>query len=72
MRFAELISMSDSALFISAAPGILTGRDEERLMQMFRRASQHTSGLAPVDWMDRMIPEQYICDGEVRRYEWYE
>jgi alpha-galactosidase len=72
MRFAELISMSDSALFISAAPGILTGRDEERLMQMFRRASQHTSGLAPVDWMDRMIPEQYICDGEVRRYEWNE
>lgn len=72
MRFAELISMSDSALFISAAPGILTGRDEERLMQMFRRASQHTSGLAPVDWMERMIPEEYICDGEVRRYEWSE
>jgi alpha-galactosidase len=72
MRFAELISMSDSALFISAAPGILTGRDEERLMLMFRRASQHTSGLAPVDWMERMIPEQYICDGEVRRYEWNE
>ena len=47
LRFAELISLSDSALFISAAPGILTPHDEERLMQAFRRSSLGGNDLEP-------------------------
>lgn len=70
LRFAELISYSDSALFISAAPGILTPKDEERLMQMFRRLSLGGNTLAPVDWMETRIPEHYLCNGESRHVSW--
>ena len=72
LQFAELISMSDSALFISAAPGILSPQDEERLMVMFARAAKGGGNLAPLDWLERKIPEQYLGEGNVHRYVWDE
>ena len=72
LRFAELISLSDSALFISAAPGILTPRDEERLMQAFRRSSLGGNDLEPLDWMERNVPEHYSCRGQRYDYTWNE
>ena len=70
LQFSELISMSDSAFFISAAPGILSESDEARLMDMFRRITRPGSDLEPLDWMERMVPEQFFGDGQVRRYNW--
>ena len=72
LQFSELISMSDSAFFISAAPGILSESDEQRLMQMFCRITRPGSNLEPLDWMERMVPEQYFGDGQVRQYTWDE
>jgi alpha-galactosidase len=72
LQFSELLSMSDSAFFISAAPGILNEQDEQRLMQMFCRITRRGSDLEPVDWLDRRVPEQFIGDGQLRRYTWDE
>lgn len=72
MQFSELISMSDSAFFISAAPGILSQDDEARLMQMFRRIVHGGSDLEPMDWLERKVPEQFFGDGQIRRYQWDE
>ncbi len=72
LQFSELLSMSDSAFFISAAPNILSESDEQRLMQMFCRITRGGSDLAPLDWMDRMVPEQYFGDGQIRQYTWDE
>jgi len=70
LRFAELISLTDSAFFISAAPGILTPKDEERLMEMYRRASKFNNDAAPIDWMDKAIPEEFIHEGKTYKYDW--
>ena len=72
LQFSELLSMSDSAFFISAAPGILSEQDEQRLMHMFRRITRGGSDLEPVDWTERRVPEQFIGDGQLRRYTWDE
>lgn len=72
LRFAELISLSDSALFISAAPDILKPKDEERLMECFRRSSLGGHDLEPLDWMERDVPEHYMCGGKQYDYTWDE
>jgi alpha-galactosidase len=72
LRFAELLSMSDSAFFISAAPGILSEQDEQRLMQMFQRAACGGGNLEPLDWMERKVPEQYLNDDQRLGYCWDE
>ena len=70
LQFSELLSMSDSAFFISAAPGILSSDDEARLMQMFCRIAKGKSDLEPLDWMERMVPEQYFGDSATHSYRW--
>jgi alpha-galactosidase len=72
LRFAELISLSDSALFISAAPGILKPQDEERLMECFRRSALGGHDLEPLDWMERDVPEYYACGGKEYHFSWEE
>ena len=72
LRFAELISLSDSALFISAAPDILKPKDEERLMECFCRSSLGGHDLEPLDWMERDVPEHYMCGGKQYDYTWDE
>jgi hypothetical protein len=72
LQYSELLSMSDSAFFISAAPGILSTADETRLMDMFRRITRPGSDLEPLDWQERMVPEQFFGDGQVRQYTWDE
>ena len=72
MQFSELLSMSDSAFFISAAPGILSQDDEQRLMQMFCRIARGGSDLEPIDWLDKKVPEQFFADGQFHRYDWDE
>ena len=72
LHFSELLSMSDSAFFISAAPGILCEQDEARLQQMFCRITRGGSDLAPLDWMDKKVPEQFFGDGRTRSYCWDE
>ena len=72
LYFSELLSMSDSAFFISAAPGILCEQDEARLQQMFCRITRGGSDLEPLDWMDKKVPEQFFGDGHARSYCWDE
>ena len=72
LRFAELISLSDSALFVSAAPGILKPQDEERLMECFRRSALGGHDLEPLDWMERDVPEHYACGGREYHFTWEE
>jgi len=64
--------MSDSAFFISAAPGILSENDEKRLSVMFRRISVGGGCLEPIDWMERKVPEQYLGCGRLLQYGWEE
>lgn len=70
LQFSELLCMSDSAFFISAAPGILTTQDEERLQQMFGRITRGGSDLEPLDWLEKKVPEQFFGDGQMRSYSW--
>lgn len=70
LDYAELISFTDSALFVSAAPGILTTKDEERLMEAFRRASKFNNEMTPVDWMDTSLPTEFMYDGKLYKYDW--
>jgi alpha-galactosidase len=70
LQFSDLLSMSDSAFFISAAPGILTDEDEARLQQMFDRIACGSGGLEPLDWMESKVPQQYVGDGKRLCYHW--
>lgn len=68
--FADLISCCNSALFVSAAPGILQPADVEKLIAIYARSAAGRSNAVPLDWQEKETPEMFLCDGEIVKYEW--
>lgn len=70
LQFAELIARCNSTLFVSAVPDVLTARDIDRLIEIFRCAAMEKNAAEPVDWMERAIPEEIMWNGQLYRYDW--
>ncbi len=70
MQFADLIARCNSALFVSAAPGVLTTAQIDQLMEIFRIASSSPDEAEFLDWMDQRTPERFMWNGKELRYDW--
>lgn len=70
MQFADLIARCNSALFVSAAPGVLTTAQIDQLMEIFRIASSSPAEAEFLDWMDQRTPERFMWNGKELRYDW--
>ncbi len=69
--FADLIARTNSALFISAAPGILQAKDIDRLIEIYRISSKGQTEAEPVDWVENPFPARYRWNGIEMEYPWF-
>lgn len=71
LRFFEACALSGTSLFISITPGMLTDADKKRLMDSFAIADRGCE-MEPVDWFDTNCPRQYMADGKLHTFNWYD
>ncbi len=71
LRFFEACALSGTSLFISITPGMLTDADKKRLSDSFKIADKGTT-MKPVDWFDNTCPRQYLSDGKLYTFNWYD
>ncbi len=70
LLFADLIARCNSALFVSAAPDILSPKEIDRLIDIFRISSMQPKEPVFLDWMDKQTPETFLIDGKEVFYDW--
>ena len=70
LMFAELIAKFNSALFISAQPGILKPKDIEKLIELFRLSSMGCEEATPIDWKEEPRPTSYLWNGKEYSFNW--
>lgn len=70
LMFAELIAKFNSALFISAHPGILKPKDIEKLIELFRLSSMGCEEATPIDWKEEPRPTSYLWNGKEYNFNW--
>ena len=49
----------------------LTDADKKRLSDSFKIADKGTT-MKPVDWFDNTCPRQYLSDGKLYTFNWYD
>ena len=70
LLFADLIARCNSALFVSAAPNILSSQEIDKLIEIFRISSMQPKEPVFLDWMDKQTPERFLIDGQEVFYDW--
>lgn len=71
IRFFEACAISGTSLFISITPGMLSDADKKRLADGFKIADKGTE-MEPLDWFDNNCPREYLVDGKVHSFKWYD
>ncbi len=69
--FADIIARCNTALFVSAAPNILTTRDIDRLIEVYRISSMGQTEAEPLDWLTNPIPCEFRWNDITMRYPWF-
>lgn len=70
-QWLDLISQSDSALFVSCKPGILSEEELRELREAMRRGERKAYEWYPLDWMETVTPSKFMIDGTIVEYHWY-
>ncbi|MBQ3115375.1 MAG: hypothetical protein IJC06_04575 [Clostridia bacterium] len=71
VRFFEACAMSGESLFISVTPGLLNDEHKKRIQEGFKMADAGCQ-CEPVDWIDTSCPRQYMVNGEIKTFNWYD
>jgi len=70
-QWLELLSLSGTPLFVSAAPDTPVGPEQEEAVRLaFARAAAPQPPIEPLDWLDHTTPERWRINGEVRQFDW--
>ena len=71
VRFFEACALSGESLFISVTPGLLSNEHKKRLQASFKIADAGCQ-CEPIDWLDTSCPRQYMVNGEIKTFNWYD
>ncbi|MBQ9997979.1 MAG: hypothetical protein IJP19_03045 [Clostridia bacterium] len=71
VRFFEACALSGESLFISVTPGLLSNEHKKRLKESFKIADAGCQ-CEPIDWLDTSCPRQYMVNGEIKTFNWYD
>lgn len=69
--FADLIARCNSALFVSAAPNVLTPSDIDRLIEVYRISSAGKTEATPIDWVENPLPSKFRWNDLTISYPWF-
>lgn len=71
LRFFEACALSGTSLFLSATPGVLDEKQKQRVADAFRIADKGCT-MEPMDWFDTTCPRDYLVNGQVHHFNWYD
>ncbi len=63
-QWLKLVAYSGSCLFVSCKPGILNEDEMKDLREGFLAGSRQADTLIPLDWMENIVPQRYMLNGE--------
>ena len=64
--------MSGTPMFVSCKADHCDKAMESALTQAYARNARQTDELIPLDWMESICPERWLCQGQELRFDWYE
>ena len=70
-QWLRLLAMSGTPLFVSCPAERCDQQVEAALAQAYTRNALQTDELIPLDWMDNICPERWLCQGQEVRFNWY-
>ena len=72
LDFLELCAITGSTTLASVTPGIIKGKDMERIRRIYKIASEKGKDAYPIDWLGHNSASKYKCnDGEIFDIDWY-
>ena len=63
--------MSGTPLFVSCRAEQCEGRAAAALAEACARSALQADELIPLDWMENICPERWLCQGREVRFDWY-
>ena len=69
-EWMHLVSHTDSALFVSVRPGLLSPDQECAVREALRYASVPGRDIYPLNWMETTTPRRFFVDGAPVEYRW--
>ena len=71
-QWGRLLAGSGTSLFYSVKPDTLPRDQEEELAGMLRRNAAAAEPAVPLDWENTALPQDWLLDGNVATFNWYE
>ena len=68
----DVLSRSGSPLFVSCKPGVLSDAEYAELKEAWALNSVQENDCRPLDWMENAAPADWLIDGRVVHYDWYD
>ncbi|HTV41745.1 MAG TPA: hypothetical protein VMF08_14280 [Candidatus Sulfotelmatobacter sp.] len=69
-QWLDLLAHSGTTLFISLSRDIVNPDQQRELREALSAASRAQPVGEPLDWMKRRTPEQWLLDGQEKRFSW--
>ncbi len=69
-RWLKILSISGTPLFISWDRSFCTNEIEDSVREALKYGSNGKNRLVPIDWMEKLTPKKWICNGEEISFEW--
>jgi alpha-galactosidase len=70
-QWLELLSLSGTPLFVSAAPDAIGKEQEKALKRAFEATSKPLPVGQPLDWISNTCPEKWLLNGSEYSFDWY-
>ena len=70
-QWLRLLAMSGTPLFVSCRAEQCEGRVAAALAEACARSALQADELIPLDWMENICPERWLCQGREVRFDWY-
>ncbi len=71
-QWLDVLARSGSPLFVSCKPEVLSEDELAELKKAWAINAVQENDCRPLDWMENEIPELWLIDGEIVRYNWYD
>ncbi|MGN0761913.1 MAG: alpha-galactosidase [Aristaeellaceae bacterium] len=71
-QWLRLLAMSGTPMFVSCRAEGCAGPVASALTEAYARNALQADELIPLDWMENICPERWLCQGREVRFDWYD
>ena len=71
-KWLDVLARSGSPLFVSCKPGVLSEAEYAELKAAWAENSIQKNDSRPLDWMENAAPAEWLIDGELVHYDWFD